>query len=812
MLSTQAIQNNKLSQLKIVFQKAFHRMGRLWINDSLEIIGDKIQFKFECIAYFHYDTVIKSISYLKKTGVIDEDFILTNESLAQTSTDDILRFNIPIKCLKKIEISQDDLDFVFRTGIQYKNGLDVLKDEKEAARYYKLAADQGHVNAQYNLGISYENGQGVPKDEKEAAHYYKLAADQGHVHAQYYLGVLYKNGQGVPKDEKEAARYYKLAADQGSSYAQYNLGILYKNGEDVSKDEKEAARYYKLAADQGHVNAQYNLGILYEDGQGVPKDEKEAARYYKLAADQGHVRAQYYLGVLYKNGEGVSKDEKEAARYYKLAADQGHVRAQYYLGVLYENSRDVLPDDSQALHYIQLAANQGYSDALHNLSIRHRIGCGVPQDTKKANHFHQLATTVGNDDSFRQFTSSIESETSLIKAPSLLVKISEKTPTNISIRGLYEYIFSPNVDLSRSFVPWSAPLTRNQRGPTCGLNALEIGLTWCYPDRNVPPARKNPIKPTASEKEKNKRILSLRKIAKKHGSVIGEVFNINCLKNTAKEFNFNECKIIKMNKEDREKYTQQILNDIRTKRCSVVLPVDNDEGFPSNRQGKGAHYGLAWGYICIDNQYYFIVAHYGNNYLWPADALQKSHEQLPDTYPNGGEYYKDHIRDTYHPKEKDESVPENDLRRLPPSDLENFKFTALTIPTSSNAQAKNILVIDETKIDDESIYAAVKSGDSVTLKLLLEKGFLKSPEDHQKLKDIAEMRKNMFALQLLNDAKLSPTSLLNLAEKHENKKIDPHVCGSNDAYPLYFTPKPKAKEEWGNTLSKSTLKGYFNRK
>jgi len=630
MLRDQAIQNDKLSQLSIVFHKAFHRMKLLWLNDSLEIIKDKIQVTFKCIPYVHYDTVIESISYLKKTGILDKNFILTKESLAQTSTDDILRFNIDIKFLKKIEISQNDLNFVFEMGMKYENGIDVVKDEKEAARYYQLAADQEHVSAQYNLGILYEKGRGV------------------------------------------------------------------------------------------------------------------------------------------------------------------------------------LPDDSQALHYIELAANQEHLDALHNLSIRHSMGRGVPQDVKKANHFHQLATTVGSDDSFRQFISNIESETSLIKAPSLLLKISEKTSTGISIQGLYEYIFSPNVDLSRSFVPWNAPLTRNQRGPTCGLNALEMGLAWCYPNRNVPPARKNPIKPTATEKEKNKKILSLRQIAKKHGSVMGEVLNINCLESTAKEFNFNECKRIKMNKKDRAEYTQQILRDIRTKGCSIILPVDNDEGFPGNRQGKGTHYGLAWGYICIDNQYYFIVAHHGKNCLWSADALQKSHEQLPDTDPNCGEYYKDRVRNDYYPKEKDESVPKNDLRQLPPSDLGNFKFTALTIPTSSNAKAKNVLVIDETKIDNESIYAAVKSGDSVMLKLLLEKGFLRSSEDHQKLKDMAKMGKNMFALQLLNDAKPSSNSLLSLAEKHENKKIDPNVCGSNDGvYPVYFTPKPKAKEEWEDTLSKSTLKSHF---
>ena len=37
-------------------------------------------------------------------------------------------------------------------GVCYRHGTGVVKDEVEAAKYYKMAADQGHANAQYNLG------------------------------------------------------------------------------------------------------------------------------------------------------------------------------------------------------------------------------------------------------------------------------------------------------------------------------------------------------------------------------------------------------------------------------------------------------------------------------------------------------------------------------------------------------------------------------------------------------------------------------------------------------------------------------------
>jgi TPR repeat protein len=42
----------------------------------------------------------------------------------------------------------------YSAGLFYRNGTGVAQNLQEAVRYYKLAADQGHVNAQCNLGES----------------------------------------------------------------------------------------------------------------------------------------------------------------------------------------------------------------------------------------------------------------------------------------------------------------------------------------------------------------------------------------------------------------------------------------------------------------------------------------------------------------------------------------------------------------------------------------------------------------------------------------------------------------------------------
>jgi TPR repeat protein len=136
------------------------------------------------------------------------------------------------------------------------------------------------------------------KDYPEAARLYRLSADQGNAYAQAILGIFYEQGRGgLPKAEREAARLYRLAADQGNAGGQVNLGVFYEQGRGgLPKDEREAARLYRLAADQGNADGQANLGDFYERGVGgLPRDEREAARLYRLAADQGITRAQSAL-------------------------------------------------------------------------------------------------------------------------------------------------------------------------------------------------------------------------------------------------------------------------------------------------------------------------------------------------------------------------------------------------------------------------------------------------------------------------------------------------------------------------------------
>ena len=70
-------------------------------------------------------------------------------------------------------------------GDDYQDGLDayVRKDYKEAIKWYRLSAEQGHAQAQYNLGSMYENGQGVLQDYVLAHMWWNISGSNGNKNA-----------------------------------------------------------------------------------------------------------------------------------------------------------------------------------------------------------------------------------------------------------------------------------------------------------------------------------------------------------------------------------------------------------------------------------------------------------------------------------------------------------------------------------------------------------------------------------------------------------------------------------------------------
>ena len=63
-------------------------------------------------------------------------------------------------------------------------------DYATAIKEWRGPADAGDADAQFNLGQAYKLGNGVPKDLGQAEKWYKMAADQGHLQANDNYGLL----------------------------------------------------------------------------------------------------------------------------------------------------------------------------------------------------------------------------------------------------------------------------------------------------------------------------------------------------------------------------------------------------------------------------------------------------------------------------------------------------------------------------------------------------------------------------------------------------------------------------------------------
>ena len=304
----------------------------------------------------------------------------------------------------------NDPKTLFNLGVNFQNGSGgQIKNEVEAARLYRLSANQGHAGAQNVLGIFYRDGRGgLAKDDIEAERLFRLSSHQNNAGGHVNLGYFYEAGLGgLAKDEAEAARLYRLSAYQKNAVAQNNLGVLYRDGRGgLAKNDVEAAKLFLSSASQGHARGQVNLGFFYSEGRGgLAKDDVEAVRLYRLSANQGNAAAQNSLGVFYREGRGgLAKDDVEAARLFLLSANQNNANAQVSLGAFHATGRGGLPkDDVQAERLYRLSANQGNAVAQSNLGNFYREGRGgLTKDMDEAIRLYKLAAKQNNVNSQEQ--------------------------------------------------------------------------------------------------------------------------------------------------------------------------------------------------------------------------------------------------------------------------------------------------------------------------------------------------------------------------------------------------------------------------
>ena len=162
-------------------------------------------------------------------------------------------------------------------------GCATVGEDHASLTQLRTKAEQGDASAQFQLGQIYDRGVEVKKNETEAASWYRKAAEQGYAAAQNNLGSLCQFGEGVPRSDAEAVKWYQKAVNQGYAEAYANLGFMYNRGLSVSKDPTNAVTLYRTAADKGSLVGMLNLGVCYWQGNGIAQDLVQAYMWIDLA-------------------------------------------------------------------------------------------------------------------------------------------------------------------------------------------------------------------------------------------------------------------------------------------------------------------------------------------------------------------------------------------------------------------------------------------------------------------------------------------------------------------------------------------------
>lgn len=179
-----------------------------------------------------------------------------------------------------------NLDAIVRTGLLLSQGPDRLRNETEAVRLFRFAADRGDAGGQAQLAFQLAAGRGVERNEPEAVKYYRLASQQCDLYATAELGAKFLHGFGVERNVQEGVRLLGIAADKGHAVAQIQLAYAYESGDGIARDDVEAVRLYTMSAKQNYTWALLSIAYMNANGRGVVRNRDEALRLAREVARQ----------------------------------------------------------------------------------------------------------------------------------------------------------------------------------------------------------------------------------------------------------------------------------------------------------------------------------------------------------------------------------------------------------------------------------------------------------------------------------------------------------------------------------------------
>lgn len=321
----------------------------LWIDNKKErdeILNGLENFYYGLYYQYVKNDIIKAEEYFKKAALQNEANAMNSLALIYQLSADKEKF---VEKFFKNAIELGNVDAMVNYGFFLE---DVYGDLENAIKYYTAAYDAGNSLAAYYLGRLYEkNKNALENNNVDYAQYYKIAADNGIVEAQTAYGLYLEYIKG---DAREAAKYYRMAIRNKDPKAMYLYGKhLYEN-----RNKAEGEKLLNQAAKMNYGDAYAALAYYYKK-EG--KTQRQILSLLKKGVELRSDKANLAMGNYFYE----KKDYEKAKIHFERAISLGNISALNNLGQLYIMVEN---DDARGLKYIREAANAGDRQALKTLA------------------------------------------------------------------------------------------------------------------------------------------------------------------------------------------------------------------------------------------------------------------------------------------------------------------------------------------------------------------------------------------------------------------------------------------------------------
>jgi TPR repeat protein len=318
--------------------------------------------------------------------------------------------------LYKLAAEQGNVDAAYNLGYIYHQHYHWKWNYRESFKWYTIAANGGNICAQNGLALLYLKGLGTDVSYPKALHWYTKAAKSRNINATISLASIYRKGDIVEQDYTKVLEWYRKAIKEGSTVAQNSLESLYNNKsisviDSGSKIDFKFGLCSKLHADisnipestdlenlkklasyckRGDGHAMFDIGKRYSQGNGFPKDKYIAFKWIKNAAKAGISETRRTVAKIYKDGDGIDQGYHKSSIWYMRAAKAGDDKAQYELGLR--------QDTDEAINLYNEAFKQKNPQAVYKLGQMYERGGRLETNAELAMKLFGIAAHLGSLD------------------------------------------------------------------------------------------------------------------------------------------------------------------------------------------------------------------------------------------------------------------------------------------------------------------------------------------------------------------------------------------------------------------------------